>query len=68
MHSVDLAVVEPLTGRARSIGHEVESEVRGKLEGRKWRRVGLMVFWFYLLLTVAILIRYSRQAGRKVVA
>jgi hypothetical protein len=65
MHSVDLAVIEPLTGRARSIGHEVESEVRGKLEGRKWRRVGLMVFWFYLLLTVAILVRYRRRAALK---
>jgi hypothetical protein len=25
-----------------------------------WRRIGLLVFWFYLLLTVAILVRFRR--------
>lgn len=66
MHSVDLAAVEPLTERARSIGKEVQSDVRGKLEGRKWRRVGLGIFWFYLLVTVAILVRFRRRAMRSV--
>ncbi len=68
MHSLDLDAVENLTGRARSIAREVESEVHGKLEGRKWRRVGLMVFWFYLLLTVGILVRFRRRAAREIPA
>jgi predicted CXXCH cytochrome family protein len=64
MHALDLDRIQELTGRARSIGHEIESELRGKLEGRKWRKVGLAVFWFYLLVTVAILIRFRRRASR----
>lgn len=64
MHALNVARVETLTGRARSISHEVESELNGKIEGRMWRRVGLMVFWFYLLLTVAILVRF-RNAPRR---
>jgi hypothetical protein len=67
MHSVDLSAVEPLTERARSIGQEVESEVRGKLEGRKWRRVGLLVFWFYLIVTLGTLVRFRRRAMRTAV-
>jgi len=63
MHSLDFAQVERLTHRARSLGREVESEVTGKLESRKWRRVGLMIFWFYLLLTVAILFRFKRRGA-----
>jgi predicted CXXCH cytochrome family protein len=66
MHSVDLDTVDRLTGRARSIGHEVESELRGKLEGRKWRRVGLVVFWFYLLVTLGALIRFRSRAAREI--
>jgi hypothetical protein len=64
MHTVDLSVIEPLTERARSIGHEVESEVRSKLEGRRWRRVGLLVFWFYLIVTLGTLVRFRRRALR----
>jgi hypothetical protein len=64
MHSLDLDLVDRLSGRARSIGHEVESEVRRKLDGRKWRRVGLLVFWFYLLVTVATLVHFRRRAVR----
>jgi hypothetical protein len=65
MHSLDLSVVEGLTGRARSIGHEVESEVRDVLEGRMWRRVGLMLFWFYLIVTVGALVHFRRRAARE---
>jgi hypothetical protein len=60
MHELNLSRVEDLTRRARSIGSEVESEVNGKLEGRLWRRVGLLLFWFYLILTLAILARMRR--------
>lgn len=63
MHAVEVARVEHLTGRARSLGSEVESEINGALEDLKWRRVGLMLFWFYLILTVAILVRMRRAGG-----
>jgi predicted CXXCH cytochrome family protein len=62
MHSLSLARVEALAGRGRGIAREVESELNGKLEGRKWRTVGVLVFWFYLLLTLALLFRFRRKA------
>ncbi len=65
MHAHDVDLVQDRTRRARSIAGEIESEIGGKLEGRAWRRVGLMVFWFYLLLTVAILARSRRRAMRE---
>ena len=48
--------------QSRTIARQVQSELNGKLEGRKWRQVGLLLFWFYLLLTVAILLRFRRRA------
>jgi hypothetical protein len=65
MHALQVASVEELTQRARSIAAEVESEVNGKLLERRWRRVGLLLFWFYLILTVTILVRYRRRAIRE---
>jgi len=62
MHSLNLASVESLTGRGRGIAREVESELNGKLQGRRWRMVGLLVFWFYLLITLALLVRFRRRA------
>jgi predicted CXXCH cytochrome family protein len=64
MHSMDLRRVEGLTSRARAIGEEVESELGGKLQERTWRRVGLMIFWFYLLVTIGILVRNRNRASR----
>jgi len=62
MHALQVDSVEQLTHRARSIAAEVESEVNGKLLERRWRRVGLLLFWFYLILTLVILVRYRRRA------
>jgi predicted CXXCH cytochrome family protein len=63
VHAVDAARVEQLTQRARGIAREVESEIQGKLEQRKWRRVGLLIFWFYLILTLSVLVLYRRRAA-----
>lgn len=62
MHALDLDLVDRLAGRARSIGQEVESEVHRKLDGLRWRRIGLLVFWFYLIVTVATLVHFRRKA------
>jgi cytochrome c3-like protein len=61
-HTVDTTTVEPHTRRARSIAAEVAREVDEKLAGRWWRYVGLGLFWFYLILTGAILLRWRRRA------
>ena len=61
-HSLDSTQVEPYTRRARSIAEEVSGEIQKKLEGRLWRNVGLGLFWFYLLLTAAIIVRARKRA------
>ena len=65
MHALEVTRVQDLTSRARGIAREVESEVEAKLQALGWRRVGLLVFWFYLFLTVAVLVRFRKQAGRE---
>jgi predicted CXXCH cytochrome family protein len=63
MHALDTLQVEPHTRRARSIAEQVSSEIHHKLAGRWWNRVGLGLFWFYLLLTAVILSRARRRAA-----
>jgi len=62
-HSLDTTLVEPHTRRARSIAATVREEIDEKLSSRWWHRVGLGLFWFYLLLTAAIITRARRRAG-----
>jgi len=62
-HTLDTTQVESHSRRARSIAAEVSREVDEKLTGRWWRYVGLGLFWFYLLLTAAILARARRRAA-----
>lgn len=62
MHALDVSVVEPHTRRAWSIASQVSHEVHEKLAGRVWRIVGLVLFWFYLLVTAAIVMRARRRA------
>lgn len=60
-HAVQSAQVHALTARASDIGTEVQDEVKtnvGHLQVRKWI---LLVFWFYVLFTLAIL-RYFWKA------
>ena len=66
MHAMDVAQLEPLTRRARSIADEVSEEIQDKLDERAWRYVGLVLFWFYLLLTAAIVMRARRRAAARV--
>jgi cytochrome c3-like protein len=62
VHALDVTRVEQLTERARGIAKEIESEIDGKLGERWWRRVGLLLFWFYLGLTLAVLVLIRRRA------
>lgn len=60
IHSVTLDSVERVTRRARSIGGEVQHELYARFD-RRVAHATLAVFWFYLLMTVAILWRYRRK-------
>lgn len=64
-HAVHEETVTGLTTRARGVGAEVASEIYGKLGHLQARKVGLVVFWFYLALTVVVLRRFQSRAARK---
>jgi predicted CXXCH cytochrome family protein len=64
-HAVQEPIVAGLTSRARSVGAEVAAEIYGKLGHLQARKIGLIVFWFYLLLTVLVLRRFQSRAARK---
>jgi predicted CXXCH cytochrome family protein len=62
MHALDSTQVEPLTRHARSIAAEVSGEIQQKMSERIWRYVGLVLCWFYLLLTAAVVVRARKRA------
>ena len=64
VHSVSLEPVEQITRRARSISEEVQHELHTQFD-RGGVRLGLAVFWFYLLMTLAILFNSKRRLGRE---
>ena len=59
-HSTQEDLVLGLTSRARSMGQEVESEIYAKLGHLRTRKLVLIVFWFYLLVTILVLRRFRR--------
>ncbi len=52
-----------MTRRARSIGEEVQHEIYEKLN-RRPAHIGLAVFWFYMVMTLAVLYQFKRKIGR----
>ncbi len=60
IHSVSLDAIERVTRRARGIGSEIQHELYTRLD-RRVAHATLAVFWFYLLMTVAILWRYRQK-------
>ena len=61
-HSAHVEAVTPFTSRALSVGREIRTEIGHKLGESRWRYVGLVLFWFYLGLTILILRRFQRRA------
>lgn len=64
LHSVSVEPIEAITRRARSIAEEVQHELYEKLDRRSVRLL-LVLAWFYLILTLAILIGYKRRLRRR---
>jgi len=60
-HSAQEELVAGFTSRARSVGQEVESEIYAKLGHIRTRKLLLIVFWFYLLVTILVLRRFWRS-------
>jgi len=62
-HSAREEVVAAFSSRARGLGQEVESEIYAKLGHVRTRKLLLIVFWFYLVITILVLRRF-RRTGR----
>lgn len=62
-HQVEVAPVEELTRRARAIGEQVSGDLWHELN-HDVEYVGLAIFWFYLVITLAILWNSKRRLSR----
>ena len=60
VHAVSVEPVAELTGRAHALGEEVQHELYAKMDKRP-ARVGLVLFWFYVVLTIIVLSRMKTQ-------
>ncbi len=65
-HSVRPDIMGSFTVRARSTGAEVTEEIQKELGNIRTNKLALIVFWFYVLVTVGILRRFrnARPQGR----
>jgi predicted CXXCH cytochrome family protein len=63
-HAVREDVTAAFALRARSVSREIESEIHAKLNNVRTRRIVLVVFWFYLLLTILILRGFKRGEAK----
>jgi len=63
-HAVQTEVVAGFTTRARALGQEVQREIETKLANLRTHKFLLILFWFYVLLTLYVLKRFRDQAAR----
>ena len=63
-HNVQEETVSGLAVRARSVSAEIEHEIYTKLGNLRTRKFVLILFWFYVLLTVLVLRRFRDRGAR----
>ena len=63
-HAVQPELMAGFTARARAVGEEVEGEVHHKLLNILIEKVALLVFWFYVLVTLTIIRRWRDKESR----
>jgi hypothetical protein len=63
-HSLQEETVAGFTSRARSVGAEIEHEIYAKLGNLRTRKFVLILFWFYVVLTIVVLRRFRSQRAR----
>jgi predicted CXXCH cytochrome family protein len=63
-HSVNPEVISGFTLRARSLGREIRNELQSKLGQIRTNKLLLILFWFYVLVTVGILRRLRDRQPR----
>ncbi|HLG14461.1 MAG TPA: multiheme c-type cytochrome [Blastocatellia bacterium] len=62
-HDLKVDDVEDLTRRARSIAQEVQSDVHRKMNVFGGRTIILILVWFYILISIAVVRRFRRTMG-----
>jgi hypothetical protein len=65
VHSASPEVVESFALRAHALGDEIRDEVQSKLGQIRTNRLLLIVFWFYVIVTVGILRRLRDRSPRE---
>lgn len=65
-HAVNAESMRGYTERARSVGEEIQTELEAKLQNITVEKVFLLVFWFYVIVTIGIIRRF-RDADAAVV-
>ncbi len=62
VHTVAVEPVADVTNRAQALGEEVRHELYAKMDTTP-ARVGLALFWFYVVLTAIVLVTLKRQGA-----
>ena len=65
-HAVSPESMSGYTARAKSVGEEISTELKSKLQNILVEKVFLLVFWFYVIVTIGIIRRF-RDADAAVV-
>ncbi|MFN8586580.1 MAG: cytochrome c3 family protein [Candidatus Eisenbacteria bacterium] len=65
-HAVNSESMSGYTARAKSVGEEISTELESKLQNILVEKVFLLVFWFYVIVTIGIIRRF-RDADAAVV-
>jgi hypothetical protein len=63
-HSLDPEIVAGFAARARSVGVEIQREIKAKLGNLRTRKLVLVLFWFYVLVTLVVLRRFQLRGAR----
>jgi hypothetical protein len=63
-HAVKPEVMASFTVRARSTGTEVSDEIQHELKNIRVDKLALLIFWFYVLVTVGILRRFRNARSQ----
>jgi hypothetical protein len=64
-HTVQPETVAGFTLRAKSVGMEIRTELEEKFKNMQIGKLMLIVFWFYVLVTVGILRHYRNRKPRE---
>jgi hypothetical protein len=63
-HAVRPEVMAGYTVRARSTGEEVSEEIEHELKNITVEKLALVVFWFYVIVTLGIIRRFRDRPGQ----